>query len=195
MTLSPDLIANIIFGVIMTSIGIAALWAVRWQAFFLRRHQSKAFHFQHLPYHSNIPLLDLIQDEEQALRLSRANSDASAGGNNTLVLHPESVVEDRPAPFGARARYLGLIPSSRMSPFRCWTGPVCLSEDEGLITLTFENVPHGRRFGRYWGSGRIKPPFCAYIYPSARSQRTIFSYLRDISGHPLALVFSNKLYP
>jgi hypothetical protein len=101
MTLSPDLIANIIFGIIMTSIGIAALWAVRWQAFFLRRHQSKAFHFQHLSCHSNIPLLDLIQDEEQALRLSRTNSDASADDNNTLALHPESMAEDQPVPFGA----------------------------------------------------------------------------------------------
>jgi hypothetical protein len=91
MTLSPDLIANIIFGVIMTSIGMAALWAVRWQAFFLLRHQSKAFHFQHLPCHSNITLQDPIQDEEQALHLPRTNSDASADGNNDTELTAVSV--------------------------------------------------------------------------------------------------------
>jgi hypothetical protein len=45
MALSPDLIASIAFGVIMTFIGIVALWAVRWQAFFLLRHQSKGFPF------------------------------------------------------------------------------------------------------------------------------------------------------
>jgi hypothetical protein len=104
MTLSPDLIANIIFGVIMTSIGIVALWAVRWQAFFLLRHQSNLSISGMYPYHSNMPLLDVIQDEEQALRLSRTNSNASVDGHNTLVLHAESVTEDQPMQFEAKSQ-------------------------------------------------------------------------------------------
>jgi hypothetical protein len=107
MALSPDLIASIAFGVIMTFIGIVALWAVRWQAFFLLRHQSKGFPFQHLwTIHPNIPLLVAIHDEEHALHLSRSNSDTLADGNDALVLHPESAAEDQPMPFEAKSQIL-----------------------------------------------------------------------------------------
>jgi hypothetical protein len=41
MSPSPDLIANIVFGIIMVVIGIVAIWVVRWQTYFLLRHQSK----------------------------------------------------------------------------------------------------------------------------------------------------------
>jgi hypothetical protein len=41
MSLSPDLITNIVFGIIMAVISTAAIWVVRWQAYFLLRHQGK----------------------------------------------------------------------------------------------------------------------------------------------------------
>jgi hypothetical protein len=37
MPLSPDLITNIVFGIIMVVIGIVAIWVVRWQTYFLLR--------------------------------------------------------------------------------------------------------------------------------------------------------------
>jgi hypothetical protein len=104
MSHSPDLIANIIFGVIMIVIGIATLWAVRWQAFFLLRHHSKVLDSQHVSHHTNILLLDHIKDEEQAFRLSRTNSDASADDTNILAPRPESAAEDQPASVGVTSQ-------------------------------------------------------------------------------------------
>jgi len=51
MSLSPDLITNIVFGIIMAAISIAAIWVARWQTHFLLRHQSKFSSLPTYKYH------------------------------------------------------------------------------------------------------------------------------------------------
>jgi hypothetical protein len=55
MSPSSDLITNIVFGVVMVVIGIVAIWVVRWQTYFLLRHQSKLSSLPTYEYHLMIP--------------------------------------------------------------------------------------------------------------------------------------------
>ena len=70
MSPSPDLITNIVFGIIMVVIGIVAIWVVRWQTYFLLRHQSKLSSLSTYKYHLMIPPPGPITDEEHAAHLT-----------------------------------------------------------------------------------------------------------------------------
>jgi hypothetical protein len=74
MSPSPDLVVNIVFGLIMIVIGISAIWIVRWQTYFLLFHQSKltlqspGSIFRHLL--TTILLAGHTVDEERALHVN-----------------------------------------------------------------------------------------------------------------------------
>jgi hypothetical protein len=71
MSSSPDLVVNILFGIIMVLVGIAAIWVVRWQTYFLLRRQGKlAFICWPGLAVLTIPLLGPMNDEERASHIS-----------------------------------------------------------------------------------------------------------------------------